>query len=195
MNRTRLTILLIFMTAASASAQGFHLGVRAGANMARIDSKSFKEEFKFGYHAGFAAEIMFSKHIGIEPGLLFNQSNLQTGYRFDTLYKAVNPGTIKNIRLNYLTIPILLDIRPFPFLTLQAGPQFGILMSKQLNLLEDGRSAFKNGNLALVGGVQVNFLNFRVYGRYGVGLNSVNDIDHRDSWKSQTIQLGMGINL
>jgi hypothetical protein len=189
-----LTSVLLF-AGSTASAQGFHLGVRAGANMTRVDSKSFSEEFKYGYHAGLAAEIMFSKYFGIEPDLLFNQSNLQTGHAFDTLYKSLNPGTIKNVRLNYLTIPILLDIRPFPFLTLQAGPQFGILMSKKQNLLEDGKSAFTNGNLAMVGGVQLNLLNFRVYGRYSVGLNSVNDIDNRDSWKSQTIQLGVGINL
>jgi hypothetical protein len=68
-------------------------------------------------------------------------------------------------------------------------------MSKQQNLLEDGKSAFTKGNLAMVGGVQLNLLNFRVYGRYGVGLNSVNDIDNRDSWKSQSVQLGVGINL
>jgi hypothetical protein len=189
-----LTSVLLF-AGSTASAQGFHLGVRAGANMTRVDSKSFSEEFKYGYHAGLAAEIMFSKYFGIEPDLLFNQSNLQTGHAFDTLYKSLNPGTIKNVRLNYLTIPILLDIRPLPFLTLQAGPQFGILMSKKQNLLEDGKSAFTNGNLAMVGGVQLNLLNFRVYGRYSVGLNSVNDIDNRDSWKSQTVQLGVGINL
>jgi len=189
-----LTSVLLF-AGSTASAQGFHLGVRAGANMTRLDSKSFSEEFKYGYHAGLAAEIMFSKYFGIEPDVLSNQSNLQTGHAFDTLYKSLNPGTIKNVRLNYLTIPILLDIRPLPFLTLQAGPQFGILMSKKQNLLEDGKSAFTNGNLAMVGGVQLNLLNFRVYGRYSVGLNSVNDIDNRDSWKSQTVQLGVGINL
>jgi hypothetical protein len=186
---------LMISSSLISSAQGFHLGVRAGADMVRIDSKSFNDEFKFGYHAGLAAEIMFSKHFGIEPNLLFNQSNLQTGNSFDTLYKSINPGTVKNVKLNYLSIPIILDIRPFPFLTLQAGPQFGILMSKQQNLLQDGKSAFTNGNLAMVGGVQLNFLNFRVYGRYCVGLNSINDIDNRDSWKSQTAQLGVGINL
>jgi len=186
---------VLSLAVSTASAQGFHLGVRAGANMNRIDGKSFSEEFKYGYHAGLAAEIMFSKHFGIEPNVLFNQSNLQTGFAFDTLYKSVNPGTIKNVRLNYMTIPVFLNIRPFPFLTLQVGPQFGILMSKQQTLLEDGRSAFTKGNLALVGGVQLNLLNFRVYGRYGVGMNSVNDIDNRDKWKSQSVQLGVGINL
>jgi hypothetical protein len=134
---------------------------------------------------------MFGKTIGIQPEVLFNQSNVQTGYSFDTLYKSINPGTLKNVRLNYLTIPILLNIKPFPFLTLQAGPQFGILMSQERNLLEDGKEAFRNGNLSMVGGVQIHLAQFRIYGRYGVGLSNLNDIDDRDEWKSQSGQVGV----
>jgi hypothetical protein len=81
------------------------------------------------------------------------------------------------------------------FLTLQMGPQFGILMSSSNTLLQNGKQAFTNGNLAMVGGVQLNLLKFRVYGRYAVGLNSVNDIDNRDSWRSQSVQVGVGFNL
>ena len=192
----RIFILIVStLTIAAASAQGFHLGLRAGANMTRIDGQSFSQKFKYGYHAGLAAEVMFSQHVGVEPGVYFNQSNLQTGYNFDTLYRSIDPGTLKDVRLNYLTIPILLDLRPVSFLTLQMGPQFGILMSSSQSLLQNGRSAFTHGNLAMVGGVQLNLMRFRIYGRYAIGLNSVNDIDNRDSWRSQSVQLGLGFNL
>jgi hypothetical protein len=195
MRKSIIILTIATLSAAGVSAQGFQLGIRAGEIMNSIDGKSFSEQFKYGYHAGLAAEIMFSKHVGIEPGVYFNQSNLQTGYSFDTLYKSINPGTLKEVRLNYLTIPVLLDVRPLPFLTLQMGPQFGILMSSSNTLLQNGKSAFTNGNLAMVGGVQLNLLKFRIYGRYAVGLNSVNDIDGRDSWRSQSVQLGVGFNL
>lgn len=186
------TILVFAIT--SSQAQGIKLGVRAGANMFKIQGMSFEDQFNYGYHAGGALEVMFSKVIGIQPEVLFNQSNTRTGYSFDTLYKSVNPGTLKDVKLNYLTIPILLNIRPFPFLTLQAGPQFGILMSKNLPLLEDGKAAFKNGELTMLAGVQLNIMKFRVYGRYGIGLNNLNDIDNQDKWKSQSAQLGVGFN-
>ena len=184
---------LLTLVCLATEAQSFKFGIRAGANMNKIEGKSFNDEFRYGYHAGGALEIMLGKVVGIQPEVLFSQSNTQTGYSFDTLYNSINPGLVKDVRLNYISIPVLLNIRPLPFLTLQAGPQFGILMSKEKSLLEDGKSAFNNGNLSVVGGVQLNISIFRVYGRYGVGLNNMNDIDGRDKWKSQTGQVGVGI--
>jgi hypothetical protein len=186
-----LLTLTLLLALQSTQAQRIKFGIRGGANINKIDGKSFSEEFSYGYHLGGGLEMMFGKTIGIQPEVLFNQSNVQTGYSFDTLYKSINPGTLKNVRLNYLTIPILLNIKPFPFLTLQAGPQFGILMSQERNLLEDGKEAFRNGNLSMVGGVQVHLAQFRIYGRYGVGLSNLNDIDDRDEWKSQSGQVGV----
>lgn len=193
MKRAIFVLTLLSATAGLTQAQSFKFGIRAGANFNKIEGKSFKDEFRYGYHAGGALEIMLGKVVGIQPEVLFSQSNTQTGYSFDTLYSSINPGMVKDVRLNYISIPVLLNIRPFPFLTLQAGPQFGILMSKQKTLLEDGRSAFREGNFSMVGGVQLNISIFRVYGRYGVGLNNINDIDGRDKWKSQTGQVGVGI--
>ncbi len=191
--RTILPFALL-LAATSVSAQGVKVGLRAGANVNKIDGKSFTDEFRFGYHLGGAAEIMFSEKWGIQPEVLFNQSNPRTGYSFDTLYESVNPGSLKDVKLNYLSIPLLLNYRPVKFITLQAGPQFSILMSKDRSLLKDGQEAFKNGDLSLLGGVQVSIFNFRVYGRYGIGLANINDIDNRDKWKSQTIQVGAGFN-
>ena len=193
--KSLLVTLALFVSVFSSSyAQGLKLGVRAGANMYKIDGKAFEDAFHYGYHAGGSLEIMFSKVFGIQPEVLFNQSNTRTGYSFDTLYKSINPGTLKEIKLNYISIPLLLNIRPFKFLTLQAGPQFGILMSKSRPLLEDGKEAFKHGDLTMLAGVQLNILKFRVYGRYGIGLNNINDIDNKDKWNSQSAQLGVGFN-
>jgi hypothetical protein len=183
-----LTLVLALHTA---HAQRLKFGIRAGANINKIEGKSFTDAFTYGYHLGGGLEMMFGKTIGIQPEILFNQGNTQTGYSFDTLYKSINPGTLKQVQLNYLSIPILLNIKPLPFLTLQAGPQFGILMSKERNLLEDGQEAFRSGNLSMVGGIQIHIMQFRIYGRYGVGLNNMNDIDDRDKWRSQTGQVGL----
>jgi hypothetical protein len=68
-------------------------------------------------------------------------------------------------------------------------------MSKDQNLLQNGKSAFKNGNVALLGGVELNLLLLRVYGRYGLGITNVNNINSNDKWKSSTIQVGAAITL
>ncbi len=182
----------LFMSV-TASAQGIHIGVKGGATVYKIDGVSFKDQFNWGYHLGGVAELMWSKNWGIQPEVLFNQSNTQTGYSFDTLYKSVNPGTLKDVKLNYLSIPVLLSWRPSPFITFQAGPSFSILMSKDKTLLQDGAEAFKSGNVSLLGGVQLNILSFRVYGRYGLGLTNLNNIDNQDKWKSRGGQVGVAM--
>ncbi|HRO45136.1 porin family protein [Agriterribacter sp.] len=180
--------------ASSVSAQGIKLAIHAGANMGKLDGKSFKDEYQLGYHLGVAPEIMFSSKWGIQPEVLFSQTNTTTSTDFHDIYK-VSVNELKDVKLNYLSIPLMLSYRPFSFFTLQAGPQFSILMNKHNTLLENGGEAFKNGDFSMVGGAQVNILKLRVYGRYGIGLSNINDIDNRDNWKSQTVQLGVGIAL
>jgi hypothetical protein len=186
------TMVLCFVAAEGANAQGIKVGVKGGATVYKLDGISFKDKFLWGYHAGVTTELMWSKNWGIQPEFLFNQSNTQTGYSFDTLYRSINPGTLKDIKLNYLSIPILLSWRPSPFITFQAGPQFSVLMSKQRTLLQDGAEAFKAGNVSMLAGVQVNLLSFRIYGRYSWGLVNMNNIDDKDRWQSQGAQLGVG---
>lgn len=188
-----LTCLIIFIST-SVFSQSFRLSLHAGANMGKVDGKSFKDEYQLGYHLGVAPEIMVSKKWGIQPEVLFSQSNTKLSTTFDDLYKISN-DEIKDVKLNYLSIPLLLSFRPVSFLTFQAGPQFSVLMSKQRTVLENGGDAFKKGDFALLGGAQINILRFRVYGRYGIGMSNINDIDNRDNWKSQTIQLGVGLAL
>ncbi|HRP32591.1 MAG TPA: porin family protein [Agriterribacter sp.] len=180
--------------ATSSAAQGVKLAIHAGANMGKLDGKSFKDEYQLGYHVGIAPEIMFSSKWGIQPEVMFSQTNTTTSTEFDDLYK-VSINELKEVKLNYLSIPLMLSYRPFSFFTLQAGPQFSILMNKQNTLLENGGDAFTKGDFSMVGGAQINILKLRVYGRYGIGLSNINDIDNRDNWKSQSIQLGVGIAL
>jgi len=44
----------------------------------------------------------------------------------------------------------------------------------------------------MMAGVQLKVLGFRLYGRYGFGLSNINDINE-DTWKSKTLQLGIGL--
>ena len=178
------------MIALAGTAQGFHLGAKLGANMDKIAGKSFSDEFKLGYHLGGFVEIDFSKTLGIQPELLFSQTNTKVT---DDLDELLEPGD--EINLNYLNIPILLRINASKLLTLHVGPQFSILMNKDDNLLENGEAAFKSGDFAMVAGAQLNLGSLRVYGRYNIGLSDISDIDNQDSWKSQQIQFGLGLRI
>lgn len=130
--------------------QGFHIGAKAGANIFKVDGKSFKEEYKFGYNLGAFAEINFNDKWGIQPELLWSQTNYRTGNEFSDLY----PGGKEDVegKLNYVTIPLLLTFRPVKILSLQAGPQFGIMASQDKDLLGETKEAFKSGDFSMLGG-------------------------------------------
>ncbi len=170
----------------------FQLGIKAGANITKIDGKSFKDEFNYGYSLGAFAAIKLGEKWQIQPEVLFNQYNTKSDSNFNTLYDAKN---LKNISLNYLSVPILLNYSPLKFFTLQAGPQFGVLINKHENLWTNGKSAFNNGDFSMVGGAQLNIANFKISGRYFVGLNDIGDLDNREKWKNQGFQLSVGLRL
>jgi len=114
-----LSLILFVIAATQVNAQGFHLGVKAGANIFKVDGQSFKQGFEFGYNVGAFAELNFTSVIGIQPELNFNQTNYHTGDHFGDIFPG-GPNDVKG-KLRYLSIPILLSIRPIPLLSLQLG--------------------------------------------------------------------------
>ncbi|MGZ5247606.1 MAG: porin family protein [Flavitalea sp.] len=188
-----LLAVAVFITTFS-HAQGFHLGLKGGANLVKMESKSFKQGFESGYNFGGFAEINFSKKLGIQPEVLWNQTNTKTSEKFGDLYDE-GISELKNVKLNYLSIPVLLNFSPSKTVTFQAGPQFGILLNKDQDLLQNGKAAFKSGDLSMLGGVQLNLGGFKVGGRYAVGLSNINDIDNQEQWKSRSWQLYVGFRL
>lgn len=180
-----ISALLIFVVA---HAQSFEFGAKAGGTFGKLAGESFKDGYKFGIHAGFFAYIGGDK-FGVQPELLFNQTNTTTQNNTDVsdvLQQA------KKGHLNYLSIPVLLRYNVVKILSLQAGPQFGILMNKDNSLVQNGKDAFKSGDLALALGVQLNLNKLKVYGRYNIGLSNISDATDSDKWKNQQFQIGIG---
>jgi hypothetical protein len=176
------------------NAQGFSFGPKVGANITGISGLQFKNGYEFGYHLGGFAEIMISDKIGIQPELLWSQTALTTGSSLSDLY-STSLSELTKIKLNYITIPLLLNIRPAKFITFQVGPQFGILQDKKNSVSTNVQSAFKSGDFSMLAGVQLKVLSFRVYGRYGIGLTNINDLSNQEAWKSRTLQIGIGLGL
>ena len=187
-----LTLAIVFGLISSASFAQLKLGIKGGANIHKLDGQSFKNEFSFGYHLGGFAEIGLSKKFSIQPEILFSQVNIDTSSKFSDVYDFDN---ISKVKLSYLQIPLLLNYKANEFVSLQVGPQFSILMDNDNTLVENGQNAFKKGDFSLLGGLQLNISKIKIYGRYAVGLNNINDIDNQEKWKNQTIQVGLGLTL
>lgn len=195
--KTKLLILLIAFTAITVVSFAqrtpfLQAGIKAGANITKIDGKSFKDEFKWGYSLGGFAAIKVSEKFQIQPEVLFNQYNTRVDSEYNNI---VNSSSLKDISLNYLSIPLLLNYSPTKLFTLQAGPQFGILLNKHDNLVHNAKSAFNDGDFSMLGGIQINIANFKIAGRYVVGLNDIGDLDNKDQWKSQGFQVSVGLRI
>lgn len=174
----------------------FHIGFKAGTNITKMDGQSFKNQFRYGYHIGAFAEIGMGEKLMLQPEVLFNQVSSTLDSNYKNIYSDVFFSDQSKVRLGYLSIPILLDYKLIGnFLMLQAGPQFGILINKNKDLVKNGVDAFSHGDFSMVGGVQLKLSSIRVGARYVVGLSNINDIDNRDKWKNQGLQVSLGLAL
>jgi hypothetical protein len=192
-----LAITVFVISVSKIQAQGFHLGIKGGTNISEMTGRSFDEGFQWNFMAGAFAELNFTSHWGIQPELLFSQTSTQTASNFDDVYEeGINS---RNVKLNYLSIPILLTYKlPLPVLSLQAGPQFGILLNTSDNITTSAGNAFKSGDFSMVIGAQVNLGPFKGGARYIYGFTNVADIssiNSVDSWKTRTIQLYVGLRI
>jgi hypothetical protein len=64
--KSLLTVLVAFFMTHNAMAQ-FGVGLKAGANITKVEGKSFKDEFRYGYHLGGFAEIGLGDKLSIQP--------------------------------------------------------------------------------------------------------------------------------
>lgn len=191
----RSLIILAVMAASLTTANGQFLkvGPKLGANLQKIDGKTFNDEYKLGYYAGLFTEVKLGKRFQLQPEFLFSETNLDQSSNFRDIYKnLINTDSLRSIKLSQISIPILLNFKLANILALQVGPQFSIVMDKNKSLLKNAGETFTNGDFAMAGGATIMISKFRVSGRYLVGLNNLNEIDKTDKWRSQTVQLGIG---
>jgi hypothetical protein len=195
--KTKLAIMAMALLTMQAASAQFRLGAKAGANLVKVEGKSFSDEFRYNYHLGGFAEIVVTrdKKLSIQPEVLFNQYSATLDSSFKSIYEDIITSEQSRVKLNYLSIPILLNYRLAGPIYLQAGPAFSILMDENRSILQNGGDAFKKGDFSMIGGAQVRIAKIYLSGRYVVGLANINDIDDKDKWKSQVIQLSVGLSL
>jgi hypothetical protein len=193
--KTKLLLLFAAVFVSAASMAQFHLGIKGGANITKVDGKSFRDEFRYGYHLGGFAEIRMGNKFVLQPEVLFNQYATRLDSNFKAVYQDVFDGN-SNIKLNYISIPIVLNYKLIgSFLSLQAGPQFGILIDQSRTTLQNGADAFKKGDFSMLAGLNFKVGPMRINGRYAIGLNNISDITDDNKWNSQGFQVSVGLAL
>ena len=184
-----LSIIFCVFLNINSLAQGVKFGIKAGADLHRINGQPFESGFTFGYHAGILAEISLNKTFSFQPEIYYSQVSVDSGSAFSDIYDFEK---VPSLKFGYVNVPLLLNIRPVKSLSLQLGPQFGLLVNNNFALAANAENAIKKGEVSFVGGAQLNLLKFAVYGRFVQGLSNLNQASSgNDIWKQQTIHLGL----
>ena len=174
----------------------FRFGAKGGVNVNKITGQSYKDGFNFNFQAGAFLQLNFSNRFGLQPEVNFVQTSSEFSNDPSDIYDDIfRDGSQKSSKLNFLEVPLLLNINvgSSKRVKLQIGPAYGGLLKQTVDSLKTNGNIYKNGEWAAIGGlwIQIPFVNFGA--RYKLGLTDLNAIDNRQSWKSQSIQIFVGV--
>ena len=183
----------VFIAFAAKAQEKVNIGIKVGQNLTSVNSVAV-DRHTASYHGGVTFQIGLTDKISLVPEVLLSQTKLATNPNImDVLGdNRYNPETY---HLSYMMVPLLVQVKPFSSLLLQAGPQYGILIDQKKDGKENAQLAFKEGEFSFVGGAKVNLGGFFVYGRYVVGLQDISALQDQAKWKTRQWQLGIGMNL
>jgi hypothetical protein len=199
------SVALLFITASciaqkkftqTDSERFFRFGAKAGVNINKISGASFKSGFNYNYQLGGFLQFNFSNRFGLQPEVNFVQSSSEFSSDatdvYDDLFRS---GTQKNATLNYLELPLLLNVNvgESKHVKLQFGPAYGVRLSEKIDSLINNIDIYKGGDWSAIGGLWIQLPVVNIGARYRYGLTNINGIDDKEKWRSQAIQLFIGI--
>lgn len=147
-----------------------YFGVKAGANYSNFTNANFETEGLQGFHAGAIVGYKINDNFAIQEEFLYSTQGAK-------LKGGLMDG--EDIKLSYVSVPILLKYKTNFGLYLEAGPQIGILVDEDftsLGINSDTKFAEKiDGGVA--GGIGYQFKNgLGIGARYYMSLTDVTKV-------------------
>lgn len=150
------------------------IGLKAGLNYSNVYDErgdDFVADGKFGLAGGAFLSIPIGDFLGIQPEFLFSQKGfVATGSVIGLNYELKRTST-------FIDVPLFFALRPVPFVTILAGPQFSYLINQKDEFTSSVTSfeveeEFDNDNIrknimCFVGGIDINVEHFVVGARAG----------------------------
>ena len=206
-NRTTIytTILVLLASSASFAQRNplnmdhenfFRFGAKGGLNINKITGQSYKSGFNYNYQVGGFLQFNITSHLGIQPEVSFVQSQSEFSNDANNVYNDLfYNGSQRKAKLNYLEVPVLLNVNigPSKRVKLQIGPAYNGLLKQTVDSLKGNGDLYKNAEWSAIGGLWIQLPLVNIGARYKLGLTNINDIDDRQKWKSQAIQIFAGV--
>ncbi|WP_336962095.1 porin family protein [Chryseobacterium contaminans] len=113
--------------------QPVRFGIKAGGNSAYFSEQSFgMNSQKLGFHAGAFVNIPISKQFSFQPEVLYNQMGAKdVAYSTETTTGATTVKTKgeSKVTMNYISVPLMVQMRPIDKFYIEAGPEFSYFIN------------------------------------------------------------------
>jgi len=173
-------------------------GVQAGLNMSQLASdkmdgeKGDASDMLAGFYIGGHANYSLGEYFGIQGELKFS---MQGG-------KETQVGQTVKLKLDYINVPVLFEVKPATNFSIFVGPQIGFNVSKTASVggisisgseFEDQIAKINTIDFAAVVGVQYAIGGkYLLSARYNIGFTTVPDIKGLSGSENRVIQIGVG---
>jgi hypothetical protein len=181
-------LVLVFVLSSVVIAQAqvqVALGLKAGVNVSKLNTDEVESSSITAFHGGAFALFKFTV-IGIQPELLFSQQG--------TSIDDVDFGE-GDLKMSYMTVPVMVKFYFPGGFNLQAGPQFGFLNSAEFdgqNVEDSFKSSDVTANVGLAWDAPFGLV---LDARYNIGLSDVSDDNQFGSVKGNTFQFSLGYKI
>ena len=175
MKRLFLAALLTFCFVLHGYSQNFiqgvvdrlSFGVKAGGNYSNYVNTSFSTQALTGFHAGALVDFRLTNHLAFQEEFLFSTQGAKV--KGDVFGQ-------ENVRVNYLSVPLLFKYRTTLGLYVEAGMQVGVRLNENVGGSGQGNFA-KLLDQAAVGGLGYQSkMGLGVGVRYVAGFSKVGDL-------------------
>lgn len=177
------------LTVSAVCAQNITGGVKGGVNISNFTGGDFNDVKKtalVGFHAGGYLNFALGG-VSIQPEVLVSTGGAT----------LEDQGNKVDVKLTYISVPVMVKFNPGGGFYLEAGPQVGFKISEDVKNQTVGDFA-KSLDLSAGAGLGYSFGKLGIGGRYLVGLSKVGDFDSGNvdpDFKNSTIQVGLFLKL
>ncbi|WP_144283721.1 porin family protein [Chryseobacterium echinoideorum] len=167
---------------AESSVSATRFGLKAGLNLSSINIDGFKG--KAGIYGGIFANIPLGTSVSVQPEVLYNNAGA----------KVEDMSDVK-LNLDYISVPVMIQYNIMPELYLEAGPQFGVAINKEVKTdagSADVKDLFRNFDFGVGLGAGYYFTNnIGITARYVAGLIDISHNNPNEFIRSQVFQVGL----
>lgn len=154
-------------------------GLKAGLNVSSISDDGYEDsKAKAGFYGGVFMNAPLSEQFSIQPEVLYSQygAKVTATNSFTAGATTTTAKSSASLNLDYITVPVMFQFNATPNFYLEAGPEFGFLVSAKskgdtTTTVTSGGSSTTSTDSYSSRDIKDNFSGFNMGAALGLGFN------------------------